>query len=170
MRRLSIFGLLVFGLVGLAAPAAVAGGWAITSFDELPGEFQAGEPYLLGYSILQHGKTPFDGAETYITARNTETGETIRFTGEPDGEPGHYVAEVTFSESGAWSWSVSQGAFGEHELGELTVAAAPAQVVTAGLPGWALVLGAATAVGLGMFMAQLMALIRRRSVQTGLAD
>lgn len=172
MRRLSILGLLLLGLLGLAMPAAFAGGWAITSLDELPGEFRAGEPYQLGYTILQHGKTPVDGLETHITVRNSDTGETVTFAGQPDGKPGHYVAEVTFPAGGGWSWSVAQGEFAVHELGELTVAAAPEAVATAatGLSVWVLVLGAATALALGMFLAQMLSVLRRRSEKLSLAD
>jgi hypothetical protein len=142
--------------------------------DELPGEFQAGETYQLGYTILQHGKTPVDGAETEITVRNPATGETLRFVGQADGKPGHYVAEVTFPEGGSWTWSVTQGAFAVHELGELSVGAAQAAGVsataTASLPIWGLVLAAATALALGVFATQLVAVIRRRSAKPGLSD
>jgi hypothetical protein len=142
--------------------------------DELPGEFRAGETYQLGYTILQHGKTPVEGAETEITARNPATGETLRFAGRADGKPGHYVAEVTFPEGGAWSWSVTQGEFAVHELGELSVASAPAVAVaasaTTSLPIWGLVLAAATAIALGVFASQLVVVIRRRSTKPGLAD
>ena len=162
------------GLLILAAPAAMAGGWAITSMDELPGEFRAGETYQLGYTILQHGKTPVDGAKTEITAHNAATGENLRFVGEADGKPGHYVAEVTFSEGGSWTWSVTQGDFAVHEMGELTVSAAPvlavAATATASLPIWGMVLAAATAIALGVFATQLVAVLRRRSAKLGLAD
>jgi hypothetical protein len=174
LKRLTAIGLLSAGLLIMAAPAATAGGWAITSMDELPGEFQAGETYQLGYTILQHGKTPVDGAETDITARNPATGETLRFVGQADGQPGHYVAEVTFPEGGSWTWSVTQGDFAVHELGDLLVAAAPveavAATVTASLPVWGLVLAVATAIALGVFATQLVRVIRRRSAKLGLAD
>jgi hypothetical protein len=162
------------GLLILAAPAAIAGGWAITSMDELPGEFRAGETYQLGYTILQHGKTPVEGAETEITARNSATGETLRFVGHADGKPGHYVAEVTFPEGGSWTWSVTQGDFAVHELGDLSVGAAQTAAVaataTASLPIWGLVLAAVTAIALGVLATQLVAVIRRRSAKPGLAD
>lgn len=173
MKRLTVVGMLTAGLLILAAPAAIAGGWAITSMDELPGEFRAGETYQLGYTILQHGKTPVDGAETEITVRNSTTGETLRFMGQADGKPGHYVAEVTFPSGGSWTWSVTQGAFAVHELGELTVSAAPTAAVAAtaaSLPTWGLVLAAATAIALGVFATQLVAVIRSRSAKPGLAD
>ena len=162
--------MLTAGLLILAAPAAFAGGWAITSMDELPGEFRAGETYQLGYTILQHGKTPVDGAETEIIARNAATGETLRFVGQADGKPGHYVADVTFPESGSWTWSVTQGDFAVHELGELSVAAMAATPATASLPIWGLGLAAATAIALGVFATQLMAILRRRAAKLGLAD
>lgn len=170
MKRPTVLGMLTAGLLMLAAPAAMAGGWAITSMDELPGELRAGETYQLGYTILQHGKTPVDGAKTEIIAHNAATGETLRFVGQADGKPGHYVAEVTFSEGGSWTWSVTQGDFAVHELGELAVTATAAAPAITSLPIWGLVLGAATAIALGVFATQLVSVLRRRSAKLGLAD
>ncbi len=105
--------------VVLIAPAALAGGWAVTSFDQLPPEFQAGETYPLGYTVLQHGQTPVQ-VDTEIVARS-EDGRQVSFTGVPEGPVGHYLAEVRFPQSGRWSWQVTQGPFGPQELGYVTV-------------------------------------------------
>ncbi len=45
---------------------AFAGGWAIASFDEVPGDFQAGATYDLEYTILQHGETPVDVGNSQV--------------------------------------------------------------------------------------------------------
>jgi hypothetical protein len=156
-------------ILSLAGPA-LAGGWAVTTFDELPGEFQAGEEYRLGYTILQHGETPVPGADTWIAARNPATGDVMKFPGAAEGVAGHYVATVTFPTGGQWVWSVWQGDFGEHALGDLTVASAPATAAPVRLPTWGLVLAVATAAALGMFIVQVVGLSRRRSSKLGIAD
>jgi hypothetical protein len=97
-------------LLVLAAPA-LAGGWAITSFDALPAEFRAGETYRLGYTVLQHGQTPVRNAQTAIRIRLQGGGETLSFPGRAEGAPGHYVAQVRFPTSGTWTWEVDQGGF-----------------------------------------------------------
>jgi hypothetical protein len=111
-------------LLALAGPA-LAGGWAVATIDTLPeGGLQAGQTYRLGYTIRQHGQTPFDGAKTAITAVAPSTRERHVFPGAPDGRPGHYVAEVTFPSEGEWSWEVSQQPFAMQTLGTITIAPA----------------------------------------------
>ncbi len=118
-------GLAAVALLALAMPA-LAGGWAVTSLDALPSEFRAGQTYRLGYTIRQHGVTPFTGARTRILTEVPATGETTAFAGAPEGAPGHYVAEVRFPSAGMWTWHVEQGPFGLQSLGTVTVLAAPA--------------------------------------------
>src|SRR5687767_7103369 len=122
---------LVAGIVGvtvallaLAGPA-LAGGWAVTTIDTLPeAGLTAGQPHRIGYTIRQHGQTPFDGAKTSITIVAPSTGERHSFPGVPDGQPGHYVAEVMFPIEGRWDWEVSQYPFQMQTLGTITVAPA----------------------------------------------
>ena len=110
------------------AGSALAGGWAVTTIDALPeGGFVAGRTYRLGYTIRQHGQTPFDGAKTSITIISASDRERYHFQGIPDGKPGHYVAEVTFPSEGAWDWEVSQYPFAIQTLG--TIAVGPAAAV-----------------------------------------
>lgn len=102
--------------------SALAGGWAVTTIDALPeGGFQAGQTYRLGYTIRQHGQTPFDGAKTTIAITSAVSGERHVFPGQPDGAAGHYVAEVTFPSEGAWDWEASQHPFAVQTLGTVTV-------------------------------------------------
>src|SRR5256885_1676159 len=109
-RAATSLALAVLALMVLAPPAS-AGGWAITSFDSLPGEFRAGQSYRLGYTVLQHGQAPVRDARTAIHIRSKATGEALSFPGQPQGAPGHYVAEVSFPSAGEWSWEVDQGSF-----------------------------------------------------------
>ena len=85
----------LLGLIVLSSPA-LAGGFAVTTFDQLPAALRADETYRLGYTIRKHGLTPLPAIATRIVVQRPATGEAIAFVGTPDGEPGHYVAEVRF--------------------------------------------------------------------------
>ena len=106
---------------------AFAGGWAIASFDEVPGEFEAGVTYDLEYTVLQHGETPVDvdSSEVRIVDSN---GTVTEFDAASTGEPGRYSVAVTFPESGTWHWEVTLGVFEAHEMGTVEVATAAAAV------------------------------------------
>jgi hypothetical protein len=82
-----------------------AGGWAVISLDELPVGVAAGEPYKIGFTVLQHGRTPMTGLYPIVTARIAK-GEVLTFSAEPEGKPGHYTAALTFPTSGEWDWSI----------------------------------------------------------------
>lgn len=101
--RIAIGLVLVSALV-FAIPV-FAGGWAVITLDELPTEIVAGEPVTIGFMVLQHGKTPLDGLAPTITA-NLHKEQEIVVHAEPDGEPGHYVATMTFPVEGEWTWSI----------------------------------------------------------------
>jgi hypothetical protein len=124
-----------FVMVGLAsvgvlasAPAASAGGWAMSSLDPMSVPV-AGEEVEVGFTIRQHGVTPVDpdeqGGEPVAVAVRAASGGEVRFPARQDGPTGHYVADVTFPEAGGARWEIRQGWFGAHDLGEIEVAAAP---------------------------------------------
>ena len=182
MRRLTVsLAFASFALLALSMPA-LAGGWAVTTLDALPGEVRAGETYRIGYTILQHGITPFSSSKTGILARSSAAGESLSFPARPDGARGHYVAEVRFPAAGQWSWEV-QHEFGGQQLAPLTVVAAPsgssvgaaardarpaphpsAGAAPAGLPGGGalrVVLPLAAALAAGLFGFQLASFRRR---------
>src|SRR5262249_48386300 len=106
MRRM-FFALASLALTLFAAPAALAGGWAVTTLDTLPSPLRAGETYTVGYTIRQHGQTPYVGANSAIELRSP-SGELTRFKGVPAGAAGHYVAEGRFDAPGEGEWSVGQ--------------------------------------------------------------
>lgn len=93
-------------LVSLMVPITVfAGGWAVITLDELPGDVVAGEPLTVGFTVRQHGITPMNGIDATIVATSSKE-ERLVVLAEPDGEPGHYTATLTFPKEGDWEWSI----------------------------------------------------------------
>ena len=99
-----------------------AGGWAVISLDELPTGVVAGNPHTIGFTVLQHGKTPMSGLYPIITARLSND-EVLTFSAEPEGKPGHYTAALTFPKDGDWEWSI-QAFTMDLKMPALSVAAA----------------------------------------------
>lgn len=125
MRRMLV---VVIGVVAAACwwpTAAGAGGWAVTTLDEVPSAPAADEPVPVGYTVRQHGVTPVALEDTAIVVERAG-GQTLRFSGAAQGPVGHYVATVVFPEDGTYRWKVDQGWFADQELGTLDVGAAPA--------------------------------------------
>lgn len=129
-------------LTAILAFPAMAGGWAVTTFDSLPPEFRARESYTLGYTIKQHGQTPVNvesmGYTTEVRITKLDSGKTLTFAGKPDGKAGHYIAVISFPAEGKWSWLVTQGPFEAQQLGTINVqpfaAAAPQAAQPAAQP------------------------------------
>lgn len=94
---------LLFAIV-FAFPA-IAGGWAVITLDELPSNVVAGEPLSIGFTVLQHGRTPMTDLHPTLTAK-LSSAETMVISAQPNGKPGHYVATLTFPKEGSWEWSI----------------------------------------------------------------
>lgn len=109
-------------LLAIAA-TALAGGWAVTSFENLPERFEAGATYTLEYTILQHGETPADSGASFVTFRDGK--ESLRFDAN-NHRDGTYSVEVTLPHDGAWGWSVTSEGWGTQDLGTLQIAPAAA--------------------------------------------
>ncbi|MDQ3005279.1 MAG: cytochrome c [Chloroflexota bacterium] len=105
-----------------------AGGWAVITLDELPAGVVADEPYTIGFTVLQHGKTPMAGLSPTVTAR-MEKGDMLTFQAESEGKPGHYMAALTFPTDGEWEWSI-QAFTMDMKMPVLNVSAAGAASVT----------------------------------------
>ena len=154
--------------LALGTPAA-AGGWAVTTFDQLPPEFVAGQTYRLGYTIRQHGVTPIRVDRTEIVATPAVGGAAVSFVGRPEGPLGHYVADVTLA-AGSYSWRVTQQPFQAQDLGSLTVPAVPAAKpatttpppVIPAAPPVAAALGIATLAAAALFASRLVRHARQR--------
>lgn len=90
----------------------MAGGWATISLDDAPGEIHAGEPWTVGFTVLQHGVTPVHdlGKDLPIVpklaATNAATGERLEAIARRTKEPGHFTVEITFPGEGEWEWTI----------------------------------------------------------------
>jgi len=148
-----------------------AGGWAVISLDELPSGVVAGEPYNIGFTVLQHGKTPMTDLSPTITARIAK-GEILTFFAEPEGKPGHYTAALTFPKGGEWEWSL-QAFTMDLQMPTLNVSAMGAAPVTqpvvksepqfASISPWLIV----RVVAFALALAGLVMVFRRRSRVAG---
>lgn len=98
-----------------------AGGWAVITLDELPTGIVAGEPFTIGFTVLQHGRTPMIDLEPTVTA-GLSSDEKLVVYAEPEGKPGHYAATLTFPKEGEWKWSIQAFSM-DQPMPVLTVAA-----------------------------------------------
>jgi hypothetical protein len=134
--------------------SALAGGFAITTLDTVPQDIRAGQTYPIGYTIRQHGVTPVRDATPKVIISSV-SGERLSFAGSAEGEPGHYVSQVTFPSEGEWAWEVDQSPFpAPQKLGSIAVAAVPAPIVVAPAELALLGLVALAAVGVGVALRQ----------------
>lgn len=117
--------LAIFLALVLAVPA-FAGGWAVITLDELPSDVVAGKPLTIGFTVLQHGKTPMADLSPIIVA-NLYKDEEFKVFAEPEGEPGHYTATLTFPTEGDWQWSIKAFTM-DQKMPMLRVAAPPKAV------------------------------------------
>lgn len=116
--KISIAFALSLALV-LAVPV-FAGGWAVITLDELPGDVLAGEPLTVGFMVRQHGRTPMSGLEPIVTANLGN--EKVTVLAKAEGKVGHYSATLTFPREGNWNWSI-QAFTMDQSMPALTVAA-----------------------------------------------
>lgn len=119
--RIALVTALLLSLV-FAVPA-LAGGWAVITLDELPTNVVSGEPLTIGFTVLQHGKTPMTDLSPIIVA-NLHKDTEFKVIAEAEGEPGHYTATLTFPKEGEWSWSIQ--AFTMDQKMPMLMVAAPA--------------------------------------------
>ena len=158
MQRLLTTLAIAGGLAVAGSAPAGAGGWAVTTLDPLESP-QPHQQVDIGFTIRQHGVTPVavDGVAILVTDAQ---GATESFPAHADGPVGHYVAAVTFPDSGSFNWSVEQGWFGHQDLGTVRVGAGAA-AGDSGAERWPLAWRAALPLlAVGLVMAA--ALDRRR--------
>jgi hypothetical protein len=105
IRKRTLAIALTLAILFIASPA-LAGGWAVITVDRLPGNVEAGKPFEVGFTVLQHGRTPMGGLDPEISARNPVTHQTFSAVAGPAGKTGHYVAVVTLPSEGYWDWSI----------------------------------------------------------------
>lgn len=147
----------------IAAPSALAGGWATVGLSSTPAGVQPGDPWAVNITVLQHGRTPLQDVQPTLTIRNGDSSKT--FDATPTDKPGVYAASVTFPSAGQWTYEVNDGfitqqphTFPAVQIGE-PVSAPAAATTTADDGGvnltW-LLLG-----GIAFVLAALILLVRR---------
>ncbi len=121
----------VIGLAILLATAftgtVLAGGWAVITLDELPGEVEANQPLEIGFMVRQHGVTPLSDQSPVIKAHLVGSKKSVIVVASDEGEEGHYAATLTLPQAGEWEWSIE--AFGGAQpMPSLTVVDSPVAV------------------------------------------
>jgi len=121
LRAVPVFAAVLVAML-VSAPGAVAGNWATTYLDPLPDSFRAGQPYTVGYWVLQHGSHPSYG-ELGATALvfTPAQGDPVVFPGVALREAAHYAAAIALPHDGVWRVSARQGVFADYEIGTLTL-------------------------------------------------
>jgi hypothetical protein len=131
------------------AGTAAAGGWATVKMSAYPGDAEAGEPWNLDLTVLQHGVRPLEGVRPVFRIRNVRTSEARSFPAAPTATRGVYRASVVFPGPGRWDYEIDDGFGQTHtyapvEIGEPVASAAPAGGQDEGAP-------AAIGIALGAF-------------------
>ena len=128
VSRFRIVVILTLLLALTAVFPVLAGGWAVITLDELPSGVVAGKPLTIGFTVLQHGKTPMTDLEPTVTAQLSK-GEKLTFFATPEGKPGYYAATLTLPEAGEWEWSI-QAFTMDQKMPVLSVAASSTAAVS----------------------------------------
>lgn len=107
MRRLLALAALAL-LTVVAAPGALAGGWATVGVTPLPADdIKVGDAWTPQVTVLRHGQTPTGGAKPSITISSGGDSKTIALA--PTGKTGVYSARVVFPRAGTWSYAIDNG-------------------------------------------------------------
>ena len=122
MRKI-VCAAVLWSSIALAPGRADAGGWAVVALDSLAAEPVEGQPMRVGFSILQHGVTPYTATNAAIVVIDSG-GRTERFAATAQGQPGHHVAVVEFPRAGTYTWEVVPDWFPKQSLGSIDVEAA----------------------------------------------
>ncbi len=95
-------------LVFMLAPGlALAGGVGVEVDTPLP-DPEAGKAFTIGFLVrsAHEDKTPIAELRPAVILTNPATDEKVIEAARSDGEPGHYVAQVTLPAAGEWRWTV----------------------------------------------------------------
>jgi hypothetical protein len=141
MRRIALL-LVLFML--MPAGVARAGGWATVELGEAPSGIVADTPWRVELIVKQHGITPMTGVHPSVRIANG-AGVARSFPARPAGQPGVYVADVTFPSAGTWRARIYDGFTDAvpHRISALTVGTGP--LAPGGFPWEQAIMGAIVA-------------------------
>jgi hypothetical protein len=92
--------------IGFATITGHAGGCAVVSLADLPGQFTVGQPTELKFAVRQHGMHLLPGLRARVTA--VADGRQVDADAQP-AEPGHYKATFTLPRAGKWNVTIHSG-------------------------------------------------------------
>ena len=124
-QRLSLASVIASAALLLGAGVALAGGWATVTPDPGTVAPTAGETTTVGFTVLQHGKTPVGQGNVIVNASGPD-GQVLAFSARPEGKAGHWVVDLMLPAAGTWEWSVTMP-----EQLEVSTHLEPLQVATA---------------------------------------
>ena len=102
--------LLVLAVAAVAAPVAGAGGWATVGLSSLPPPgLEAGQPWPVDITVLQHGQTPLPGVTPVLRIRDDGGKVVGTFEGTPTKRTGVYRTVVRFPAEGTYTYEVYDG-------------------------------------------------------------
>ena len=87
--------------------AAVLGGWASVTLEDVPDYLVAGQPVTLNYTMRQHGEEMLSGLNGSIEATAGNLSTTAKVTA--GAKPGRYTATLTVPQPGEWTISINTG-------------------------------------------------------------
>lgn len=142
LREATLALALAFVIWFAALGSSEAGGWTVTTLDNLPSNVVVNQPLTVGFMIRQHGRTPWVSSDVRVRASPAQGGAELEVRAEPDKTPGHYTATFTFPQAGAWHWAVASGLYPDWQpMPDLQVQSAPSVTnnpAPASAPSWAI--------------------------------
>jgi mono/diheme cytochrome c family protein len=115
MNRLRILSIVSTALLLVLVMAAVAGGWAVITVQNLPEYLVAGKPVALTFLVRQHGHSLTNGLAANVKA-STPGGLSAKAVVTPTGSPGEYKALLSVPQPGDWTIAFEPGSFAEATL------------------------------------------------------
>ena len=114
--------------------AAVYGGWAIVTVENLPDQLTAGQPYNMTFSVRRHGDNLLTDLSPYIELSSGDTEMVARAVAT--NRAGYYTATLNVPKPGNWNATI-ETSFGKSKLKLLPIEAvrAGSRVTAAVSPG-----------------------------------
>ncbi len=110
-------GILVMGILLIAATPTAFGGWAVVTFRDVPEYLEAGAPTTLSFEIRQHGQRLLSDLSPSLTLQQANAGllsrllRRDRVAAVQGPEVGLYEATITPSDTGALSVTIDTDVF-----------------------------------------------------------
>jgi mono/diheme cytochrome c family protein len=95
------------GLLLAAFAHNAAGGWAVTSVQDVPDYAVAGQPLTLTYAVRQHGEELHGDLNGTVSARSGTS--SVSVDAKAASQRGYYTATLTLPNAGDWTITIASG-------------------------------------------------------------